>query len=606
MSEERKKRLTRRGFIQVTGLALGGAALACNRAAETTTESEAEEAGAPPAAGTTGEEAEASALPAADVRPVITFNDYIQEQLNVIDTVVVLVNYSDLPERVFDLGTYWDRVFGTDDPVRQLNAYYHATFYNQLEMQPVIAEGMTDPGYIEVTFEGSPQDYTIGWLVGLETEDIAAVDPDAVQRVVLETMARTVAAQPGIVYQDKFLFVVLNAAGSEYGRGAMGALPSGSPEPAVSDLFVGDVTEEERALFADESSFRIVEMEGGVKVIGLISPYAYTFADYFRDRADHVQDDQFILGMAIFGTEAPLSCASHDILHGFRRKSASANPPEGRIRAIDCLYNLPQQSLWLIGTEEHGGFDRSINCSPYIGWWDPMGDHLHPGGTRDFFSSHPHGMCAFTKLMMGLIPDRCVTIVSEDDATLRLAPLSNPQLPARGSAVETIAIKVPIAPEVEQLERVYLLLEYRRRVGADTGEVYPDNFTIAPDYVYGNPIYDPGYNADNPGASVYVNPPTQFCPSEGVLAYVVNEGIPHVAAAPYTEWYNFPIALLNPAGNDQRDNLNEAAMDAGEFVEVDFSNFYADRGVGVPVRIRVMVTARTDDYAEVHITRERL
>jgi hypothetical protein len=602
MSEESKKRLTRRGFIRLSGLALGGAALACNRAAETATGGEAGETGAPAA----GAAPEASALPAADVRPVITFNDYVQEQLNVVDTVVVLVNYSDLPERVFDLGAYWDRIFGTDDPIRQLNAYYHANFYNQLELQPVTAGGMTDPGYLQVTFEGSPQDYTIGWLIGLESEDIAEVDTDAVQRLIFEVMTRAVAAQPDINYQDKFMFVVLNAAGSEYGRGAMGAIPTGTPQPAISDLFIGDVTEEERALFSDEASFRIVETPEGAKVIGMISPLAYTFADYFRDRADHVQDDQFILGMAIFGNDAPVSCASHDILHGLRRKSASANPPEGRIRAIDCLYNLPMQSLWLIGTEAHGAFDRSINCTPYIGWWDPMGDHLHPTMPREFFESHPHGMCAFTKLMMGFIPDRCIAVVTEDDATLRLASLSEPQLPARGSAVETIVIKIPVDPTVEQLERVYVLLEYRRRVGADAGGEYPDNFTIAPDYVFGDPIYDPGYNPDDPAASAYVNPPTTFCPSEGVLAYVVNEGIPHIPAAPYTEWYNFPVALLNPAGNDQRDNLNEAAMDAGEFVEVDFSNFYADRGVGVPIRIRVMVTERTDDTAEVHITRERL
>jgi hypothetical protein len=207
---------------------------------------------------------------------------------------------------------------------------------------------------------------------------------------------------------------------------------------------------------------------------------------------------------------------------------------------------------------------------------------------------------------MGFIPDRCFATVNEDDATLRLAPLSNPQLPTPGSDAETIAIKVPLDPDIPQIDSVYLLLEYRRRVGADTGEEYPDNFTIAPDYVFGDATCDPGYDADNPGGSAYINPPTQFCPSEGVLVYVVNEGIPHIAAAPYTEWYNFPLVLLNPAGNDQRDNLNEATLDAGEFIEVDFSNFYADRGVGIPIRMRVMVTERTDDYAEVHITRERL
>lgn len=610
MSEEKKrKRLTRREFIQLTGLALGGAALACNRADESDGVTEASAPGAPSspsgATGATGSDAEESTLPVADVRPVITFNDYVQEQMNVVDTVVVLANYSGLPDRAFDLGLYWDKIFGVDDPIRQLNAYYHATFYNQLEMQPVIVEGTTDPGYVEITFDGVPQDYMMGWLIGTEDDDVESLDINVVQTVIFEALSKTIVEQPTINYQDKFIFLVLNATGNEYGRGAMGALPTGGPQP-ISDLFIGDVTEEDRALFSDETNFRIVETSEGAKVIGFISATSYTFADYFRDRADYVQDDQFILGMAIFGTDAPVSCASHDILHGLRRKSASANPPEGRIRAIDCLYNLPLQDQWLIGSEEHGSFDRSVNCSPYIGWWDPMGDHLHPHPPREFFGSHPHGMCAFTKLMMGFIPDRCIATVTEDDVTLRIAPLSNPQLPASGSAVEAIAVKIPIDPDLDQISSMYLLLEYRRWVGSDSGEEYPDNFTITADWVFGDPGYDPGYNSDNPDASVYVNPPTQLCPSEGVLAYVVNEGIPHVPAAPYTEWYNFPIALLNPAGNDLRDNLNEAAMDAGEFVEVDFSNFYADRSVGIPIRIRVMVTERADDYAEVHITRERL
>jgi hypothetical protein len=603
----RRHSLHRRGFLKLGGMVVGSAAaaLACGKGADLAQPTGAAAptqlssgATAPP-----GPTVEPTPRPPtlADLRPVITFNDYVPEQVNYVDTLVIVVNYTDLPERVFDMAANWHRVFGTDDPHTELNAYYRENFYGQLQLRPVSAPGMTDPGYVQVTFEGSPEDYLIGWLIGMEHESLESVNPDMVRKVMLDLVAGTVEQYPDFDYQDKLLFVVLNATGAEYGRGAMGALPTG----AVYDLFIGDIGPEDADVFSDPATLRVVETSSGTKLVGLISTAGYTFDQYFADRQARAVDDQFLLGMAIFGTEAPLSCASHDILHGLRRRSASASPPEGRMRAIDCLYNLSLQSQWTVGTDDHGMFDRSVNCSPYIGWWDPMGDHLHPRD-RDFFSSHPHGMCAFTKLRMGFIPPRCLTTVEADEADVRLAPLSSPQLPAPGSGVETLAVRMPLIPGLPESDQVYVLLEYRRRPGASPDELHPDQFSITPDHAVGDPSNDPGYNSNDPAASVYINPPMQFVPSEGVLVYFVNERIPHIPAAPYTEWYNFPIALLNPAGNDLRDNLNEAALDAGESITVDFSNFYADRGVGIPVRITVTVTARTAEYAEVRLTRERL
>jgi len=529
----------------------------------------------------------------------ITTNDYVPEQRNFVDTVCVVVNFSGKPERAFDLRKYWDRIFGLDDPIRQLNAYYRENFYGQLELRPVTSPQMGDKGYIEVELPGVPQDYTFGWLIGMETEEMQAVDPEAAQKLVLEVMSRVVQKHPEINYQDKFILVVLNAVGSEYGRGAAGVIPTGGVDP-VYDLFIGDIAQEDVVKFSDEKYFRIVD---GRKVVGVIDAKGYTFDDYFRDREKH-QEDQFILGMGLFGMDAPLSCASHDILHGLRRKSAYADPPEGRARAVNCLYNLVLQSQWVIGTEAHGHNDRSINCSPYIGWWDPMGDHLHPRMPRDFFSSYPHGMCAFTKLRMGFIPDRCLSIAEEDDVTIELAPLSNPYLPPPGSAAETMVIKVPLVPRNPTLAPVYLLLEYRRRVGSESGEAHPDNFSIDPDYVFGDKTSDPGYNSANPEASEYINPPTVFVPDEGMLVYLVNEKIPELPSLPYTEWYNFVLALLNPEGNDKRDNLNHAALDAGESMDIDFRTLIPGRGI--PVKITVAVKARTNEYATVHITREYL
>ena len=62
------------------------------------------------------------------------------------------------------------------------------------------------------------------------------------------------------------------------------------------------------------------------------------------------------------------------------------------------------------------------------------------------------------------------------------------------------------------------------------------------------------------------------------------------------------LVLLNPAGNDRRDSLNNAALDAGESKEVDFEHLYKDRGT--PIKITVSVTERTNNYAAVHIIRD--
>lgn len=536
-------------------------------------------------------------VPTPPEHRAITFNDYLPEQTNYVDVICIVVNFEGKPERVFDLRQYWDRIFGLDDPLRQLNAYYNETFYGQLRLRPFSTPQMGEKGYVEVTLPGVPQDWSFGWLVNYESPDIPSVDANRVQKLILEIMARVVQKHPEINFQDKFLLVVMNAVGAEYGRAAAGVLPADGPDNAT-DMFIGDLHDADRGKFTDEAFFRVTENS---KVIGFVAPQGYTFADYFRDRAEESVEDQFVLGMAMFGRDGPLSCASHDILHGLRRKSAYADPPEGRNRAVHCLYNLVLQSKWLVGSQEYGRADRSITVSPYIGWWDPMADHLHPT-SRDFFVSYPQGMCAFTKLRMGFIPDRCLAMAEADDVTVKLSPLGSPTLPPKDSPAEALAVKVPLLPLNPAAAHWYLLLEYRRRVGSENGETHPDNFTISPDFVMGDQRSDPGYNAANPPASQYINPPTVFVPDEGVLVYLVNDKAPEVPAAPYTQWYNFNLMLLNPAGNEKRDNLNDAALDDGESMTIDFRTLIPDRGV--PVKITVMVTERNNDYATVRIVRE--
>jgi hypothetical protein len=590
--------ITRRDFLKIAATALGGAALACGKSQDiikiTATSGFSGQSPVPEAPSAPNDEivVEPTEVITGPRTRMITVNDFIPEQTNYIDTLVVVANFEDRRDNPFDLTPYWDRIFGTEDPIRQLNAYYKENFYHQLQLRPV---EIGPKRYVDIELPGTPQDYSFGWLIGVEDENIDAVDLEEAQRLVLEILMRVVQAHPEIDYQDVFLFMILNAAGAEYGRGAAGALPTGGVDPTY-DIFVGNLASQDADKFSNPEYFRILD-DG--RVIGTVRHIGYTFDDYFNDRGDTAYNDQFIMGVGLFGKDAPLSCASHDILHGLRRKSAYATPPEGRIRAINCLYNLPLQSQQIVGTDEHGRFDRSINCSPYIGWWDPMGDHLHPTTPREFFCSHPHGMSSFTKIRMGMIPDRCIAIVEADEATVDLNSLSNLALPPPGDQAEAMVVKVPMMPGVPGAEHIYLQLEYRRRVEGE----HPDNFTITPDYVFGDPTFDPGYNPANPEASVYINPPMQFVSKEGVLVYLVNEKMNEIPVMPYNpdEWYAFKLVLLNPTGHEKRDDLTQVALAAGEQMLVDFNTLYAHTSASV--QITVSVTDLSPQYARVQITR---
>ncbi|MBM4429891.1 MAG: hypothetical protein FJ026_06005 [Chloroflexi bacterium] len=149
----------------------------------------------------------------------ITFNDYVPEQKNYVDVICVVVNFAGKPDRVFDLRKYWDKIFGLQDPIRQLNAYYKEDFYGQLELGPFSTPQMGAKGYIEVTLPGVAKDYSFGWLIGMESPDIPSLDPAAVQKLTLAIMAAAVEKHPEVNFQDKYILVVMNAPGSEYGRG---------------------------------------------------------------------------------------------------------------------------------------------------------------------------------------------------------------------------------------------------------------------------------------------------------------------------------------------------------------------------------------------------
>ncbi len=537
----------------------------------------------------------------------ITANDFTidTDEPNYTDTLVVVVNFSWGDGSLFLLSDErWNRIFGLTDPLTQLNSFFHANYYGQIELKPVELPpelrwiGDKYP-HVEIELQDTyalgfaiyPPDYQPG------PDDELPVNPDEERRFVLDIMAKVVERYPTLDFQDKLILAVINADGEQYGRGAMCAVPTGD----FFDLFVGDIRSEEdlQRYSSDSSCFRTIDDR---KVVAVITKgEGYTFDDYFQDRGNLGIGDQFIRGMVMFEKTAQLSCASHDITHAIRRKSAYADPPEGRNKAVNCLYNLPLQTEWF-----KNSCDRSVNCSPYVGWWDSMADHLHSrdeisGRSRDFFESPPQGTCAYTKIKLGMIPERCVCIVTGNNETRKLVPLSNPTLPPRDSDDQYVVLKIPVDPSTSDAywQKVYLLLEYRRRIGQPNTS--PENFTIQPDQVYGDKRTDPGYNQRSPQ---YQNPPTAFVPSQGVLVYLVNENLTDNPSQEYipAEWHNFRLILLNPNDIDDRDNLNSAALGSGSSVTIDFHDFYDTPTT--PIAITVEVTGDfTEERAEIQITR---
>ena len=180
----------------------------------------------------------------------ITANDFTIDtgKPNYIDTLVVVVNFSDSKDTKFTFNDErWNRIFGLADPLTQLNAFFHANYYGQLELRPVEISQLVGPGifrpvdkypHVEIELEDT---YELGF--GIYPTDMPTwpglepVDPNEERRFVLDIMAEVVEKEPTLNLQDKLVFTIINADGDDYGRGAMCAVPGGD----FFDLFVGDI-----------------------------------------------------------------------------------------------------------------------------------------------------------------------------------------------------------------------------------------------------------------------------------------------------------------------------------------------------------------------------
>jgi hypothetical protein len=424
-------------------------------------------------------------------RTVITNND-----IGSIPTVPVFVGFTiNDQERPFteaEINTIIDRVFVNDN---SLNAYYRELSYNE----PTRLELQQD-GSWNVVVENSPDHYSWDFVPG-------EFDPQKPKDLVTDAFQIILDGNLETDFQDRLILLFLNATTSEIqGRGAMGLVPGGCDYPYLNppsspEFFVGHP-----------------RLPGGgfdySRRASLFIDNNFTFSQYMilRNSEFDNNNDQFTRGVCLFCRDSLRSCAVHDVIHAVRRLSGEKpgeDFPGRRARAVPCLYNLFIQGHWITN-----GCDRSIYCTPYVGWWDNTGDHLHFQIPRPFFSCPPYGVSAFTRLRLDMIPSAYVGTAVEAEQPFQLAPLAVQQLPQQTGGQPVLVVKVPLSG-TEPGE--YLLVEYRRRV---PGSV--DDITVNPDRLLGESSQDPGE----------VNPPAHIVSQNGVLIYHVNEEKSQFAGEP--------------------------------------------------------------------------
>ncbi|MEW6667617.1 MAG: hypothetical protein AB1512_20610 [Thermodesulfobacteriota bacterium] len=426
-----------------------------------------------------------------------------------------------------------DKVFGLEDAKRQLNAYYRWASYGQIKLVP--AQGLEQSLMAQVILRVKSradlkERYTFDSRVGVieelgQDKKIMRFLTDAVTAMLRDSTYKAVS------FQDALLMLLVNISGREWGRGAMGFLPSGK----YWEFGVGPDSK-----------------APGNRICFPIGR-DYTYRDYYLSRREcfDSRQDQFVQGVAMFCRDGQLSCAPHDIVNVLKR--ASGVPPK-RHTVIKGLYNNYLQDIWQR--------DFRTNTSPYIGWWDVMADHLHmkiPEGPHPsmFFRSTPQGMCAYTRLVMGWMPEDYVATLSGRSRSVVLAPLGVNKLPEPRGKIHLVA-KVPLAPAMDKegnRKDRYYLIEARRFMNNDDVRVDKTQY-------YGDRTYLPD----------------RLIQKEGVLVYRVDMGKPMFGPKPEkgkVDRRNFVLVLEDQAGRRDGD-LKEAPFSPGQV-------FKGEEGVRVEV-----------------------
>ncbi len=397
--------------------------------------------------------------------------------IGAVQTVTIFVNFQ--TPREIDEELYIPGIFGAENSI---SSYLKEISYERLWLESTRT--------FHVTVDSPVTHYSWGYLP-------SEFETGKAKELSLHVIDTVMALNHTFDFQNQLVIFVLNVTTEDMkGRGAMGLVPGVSPLPKRilpenQELFVGPFmqgdTEVLKACFIDTTF-----------------PFISNTADDYRDqRWTQFQngDDRFIRGLAIFCNDAVLSCAVHDVIHAIKRVSAvhpTAENPERRTRAVPCLYSLGLQSEWL-----RRACDPAIYCTPYIGWWDNTGDHLHPDvAFRDgFMDGKPYGVSAFTKMKLGVLPAPEVQAVATttSDTTFDLVPLSKPDC----ASDKLRGAKIMLSQDE------YLLVEFRRQTGWNADNLITQIPTLLGHVGEPNPFS--------------VNPPVALVSDKGLLIYHVNE-----------------------------------------------------------------------------------
>jgi len=514
----------------------------------------------------------------------MTRDTITNNEMGSISTLPIFVGFTideqEIPFPAEDIPVYLDKIFGDTD---SMNAYYREISYTTDSVGPHNLALSPEPE-VSVVVGESPSYYSWGYVPG-EFESAKA------KELACHVFKKVLEFDPAISVQDRFCILILHAGVEEMqGRGAMCLVPGITVQPR-------DALPENQELFIGASPLH--NPQPGAPREPYFIDMGYKWPQYMQSRRTEFDTwkDEFVRGVCIFCTDTLLSCAVHDGIHALKRISSGLPTlrfPGTRARAVPCLYNLFIQGTWL-----NNQCNRGIYCTPYIGWWDNTGDHLHLRPPRSFFSGSPYGVSAFTKISLGILPDEYIGQATGAIMPFKLHRLATPSLPSQTNGQPVLVIKVPLSDGGNPAE--YLLVEYRRWSSG------VDGVTVDVNRILGNPATDPDR----------VNPPEHIVSDKGILIYHVNEEKPHLGAET-AEWcstqdsefvqdfimYLYTPSMITSKGISWNERTPEALKNAGFPIGSQCTLDYPHDDPSVRIEIRALEW--NDNVADVEVKRINL
>ncbi|MGC1121791.1 MAG: hypothetical protein WBA22_11925 [Candidatus Methanofastidiosia archaeon] len=513
-------------------------------------------------------------------RETITNNE-----LGPIPTLPIFVGFTiddkEVPFPADEVPHILEKIFGETN---SMNAYYKEISYTG-ESAGAHNLVLTREPEIRVVVRESPSYYGWGYIPG----EFESRKPKELTR---DAFTNVLEINPTITVQDRFVILILNATVDEIeGRGAMCLVPGVTSQPQ-------EAVPENQEFFLGPSP--LTNPQPGAPREPYFIDMEYKWPQYFFSRRPEFErgHDEFIRGLCLFCKDTLLSCAVHDGIHALKRVSSqlpTLSFPGTRARGVPCLYNLFLQGTWL-----ENQCNRGVYCTPYVGWWDNTGDHLHLRPPRTFFSGSPYGVSAFTKMKLGIIPNSYIGHATGSSMFFNLYKLAARYLPPQIDGQPVLVVEVPLSEGDNPAE--YLLVEYRRWVSASV-----DGVSVPLDGILGNPATDPGK----------VNPPDHLVSDKGILIYHVNEENPYLGGES-NRWcptddqdfvtnflmYLYTPSMVTPEGLDWSKRTPEALKAAGFDIGSTFSLEYPLENPHL--RVEIHIHEWDDNVADIEVRRSSI